>query len=247
MSWIFVAVLSPILSALGNYADKYLVVHHEHTGGIGSVLIFSSVFGAILLPATLLLGAEPFSVTPFEACLLIINGCVTVGTLATYLYAIEHSDVVSVTPVLQTVPVFGFMVGYLILGETLRMHEIIGSALVIFCAIVLSVEIEEEARVRFKAKSFFLAIFSAFLFALSGAVFKFVAIERGYWTVQFWEYLGITALGIVLFLTVQAYRRTFVGVVKGGRIDVVALNFLTESIMVSADLILNYDCVGIYG
>lgn len=240
MSWIFVAVLSPILSALGSYADKYLLVHREHTGGIGSVLIFSSVFGALLLPATVLLGADVFSVTAFEATILIINGCITVGTLAAYLYAIEHADVVSVTPVLQTVPVFGFIMGYVLLGETLQMNEVIGSALVIFCAVILSIEIEEEARVRFRTKSFLLASLSAFLFAFSGAVFKFVAIERGYWTVQFWEYLGITILGFILFFAVRAYRETFVGVVKGGRFDVVALNFLTEAVMVSADLVLNF-------
>lgn len=240
MSWIFFALFAPALSALGSYTDKYLLVHHERTGGLGSIVIFSSLFGTLVLPIALLFGADVTSVSPFEAIILIINGFLTVGTLAAYLCAIRESDVVSVVPVLQTIPIFGFVLGFLVLGEKLAPHEIVGSVIIILSAILLSFEIGDDARVRFRTKSFFLALISSFLFATSGVVFKLIASDRGYWVTQFWEYVGISLLGVLLFAFVHVYRRAFLSVIHSGRVEVVALNFTTEAITVSADLLLNF-------
>lgn len=240
MSWIFIALLAPALSALGSYTDKYLLVHREHTGGIGGILIFSSVFGVFILPIALLAGADIAHIAMFEVIILIFNGFLWVATLAAYLYAIEDSDVVSVVPMLQTVPVFAFALGYLVLGETLTPVEIGGSAIIILSALFLAIEIEEDAHIRFKAKALCFAALSALLFALSGTIFKLFAIEHGYWTVQFWEFVGITLAGILLFAFVRSYRRGFLAVITNARIDVITLNFTTEAIMVGADLLLNF-------
>lgn len=240
MSWIFAALLAPALSTLGSYTDKYLLVHHRQTGGLGSVLIFSSLFGALVLPAALFFGAEVDSVSTSEIALLIANGCLTVITLATYLYAIRDSDVISVVPILQTVPIFAFILGFLVLGETLHIQEIIGSGIVIVSAMLLSVEIEEDARVRFKARSFFLAIFSAFLLAVTGTTFKLIASDTGYWTAQFWEYIGVSIMGLLMFVVVATYRRSFQKILRQRRFDVIGLNFITEALTVSADLLLNF-------
>lgn len=240
MTWFFVALLSPALSALGSYTDKYLLVHREHTGGMGAVLIFSSVFGAFVLPIALIAGADITSVTAFEALILTLNGFLWVATLASYLYAIEDADVVSVVPILQTAPVFAFILAFLVLGETLTLIEMAGAGIIILSALFLSIEIEEDARIRFKTKNLLFAALSAFLFAVSGTIFKLIAIERGYWTVQFWEFVGITLAGVLLFVLVRGYREGFLSVVSHGRVDVMALNFATESIMVAADLLLNF-------
>lgn len=238
--WLLVALLSPALSALGTYTDKYLLVHHEHTGGIGSVLIFSSLFGALVLPIALIAEANIVQVSLPVVSLLIFNGMLWVGTLAAYLYAIKDSDVVSVGPVLQTAPVFAFILAYITLGESLNTAEFFGSAMIILSALLLSIEIEEDARVRFKTRSLLLAGLSAFLFAVSGTIFKFVAIEHGYWAVQFWEFVGISFSGILLFVCVRSYRKGFLAVIQNGRFDVIALNFTTETLMVGADLLLNF-------
>ena len=240
MTWLFVALLAPALSALGSYTDKYLIVHKERTGGIGSILLFSSLFGVLVLPVAFQLGANVLIVPSFEAGVLILNGCITVGTLAAYLYAIRESDLVSVVPVLQAIPVFGFVLGYFILGERLESYEVVGSVVIILSAILLSVEIEEDARIRFKKKGFLLAVLSSLLFAFSGIVFKLIASEQGYWVAQFWEYVGISIAGCILFAVVRAYRHSFMEVVRKRRAGVMAMNFATETIMVSADLLLNF-------
>ena len=240
MPWITVAILSPVLSALGSYTDKYLLVHHRQTGGLGSILIFSCFLGILVIPLALFFGGDPFSVSIAASIAMAINGGLTVASLAAYLYAMEKRDIISVAPVLQTIPVFALVLGYMLLGEALHMYEIIGAAFVIGSAILLSVEIEEEVGWTFNARSLLLALLSAFLFAFSGAVFKFFAEQEGYWTVQFWEYIGIALTGCALFMLVSSYRRGFVRVVRGHRVKVIALNVLTELLTVSADLIINY-------
>ncbi|PIR83547.1 hypothetical protein COU18_02585 [Candidatus Kaiserbacteria bacterium CG10_big_fil_rev_8_21_14_0_10_51_14] len=240
MPWLVVALFAPALSAFGSYLDKYLLVHQKRTGGIGSVILFSCFFGVLILPVAFLLGGNIFSVTLLEAIILIANGCLTVATLAAYLYAIRDSNIVSVVPILQTIPVFGFVLGYFVLGETLGLYQIVGSVIIILCAILLSFEIEENIKVRFRKRDFFLALLSSFLFAVSGVVFKAIAIDRGYWVTQFWEYLGIGLIGVILFLLLASYRHSFLSVLRNRRIGVVGLNFSTEAVMVSSDLLLNF-------
>jgi uncharacterized membrane protein len=240
MPWLFVALTAPALSALGSYTDKYLLVHHERTGGLGSVIIFSCLFGAFVMPIALYFGADIGAASLSDAVILMANGFITVGTLAAYLYAIREADVLTIVPVLQTIPVFGFFLGYVMLGETLTTLEIIGSGIIILSAVLLSLEIEEDAGVRFKAKGFFLAVLSSAFFAFSGVVFKLIATDIGYWSAQFWEYVGISLLGILLFAGINTYRNAFLDVVRNGRVGVAVLNFATEAITVSADLLLNF-------
>jgi len=237
--WFLPALGAPALSAIGNYCDKFLLVHEQRTGGVGSILIFSSIFGALVLPIAYFFG-DVFSMPMLEGLVLMGNGFLWVATLAAYLYAIRDDDIVSVMPALQTFPVFGFILGYLILGETLTTYQMIGSAVVVLCAMLLSIEIEEDTRYRFRWRSFSWALISAFLLAISGVVFKLYAVERGFWETQFWEFAGISLAGVLLFLFVAHYRRGFLSVIRGRRLEVVGLNFMMESIMVGSDLLLGY-------
>ena len=240
MPWFIIALCAPILSSIGNYTDKYLVSHPRKTGGIGSILIFSSLFGSLVLPIAYTLGALPTSVPVIYALILMVNGALTVATLGAYLYAIRDSDVVSVVPVLQLIPIIGFIFGWVMLGETLSASQILGSSIIVLSAILLSLEIEEDARLRFRARSFAYASLSALLFVISGVIFKSTASVVGYWDAQFWEYIGITFVGVVLAASVPSYRQGFVRVVSERRIGVVGLNLVTEGLMVSSDLLLNY-------
>lgn len=238
-TWFLFALGAPALSAFGNFLDKFLLVRSERTGGIGSVLLFSCFFGTLVLPVAYLLG-DVTQVPATSALILALNGMIWVGTLAAYLFAIRHDDVVSVLPTLQTIPLFGFVLGYLLLGEKLSLSEGVGSIIIVLCACILSLEVEDGAVYRFKWKSFLFALLSAFLFSVSGVVFKFFALEHGFWETQFWEFIGISLSGFLIFAMLPTYRTGFISVIRDRRFDVLGLNLATEFTMVSADLLLGY-------
>ena len=240
MHWLYIALLAPALSAFGNYTDKYLVSSGTKGSGIDGIILFSCFFGIVVIPLALLFDREAYILPVFDALLLMANGALAILALVAYLYAIKDGDVVSVVPVLQSIPVFGFLLGYTILGETLSNLQLVGSGVILSGALLLSLEISEEGVYRVRKKNLFLALLSSFFYALSGVVFKFVAIDQGYWAAQFWEYVGMGVLGLILLFVFSRYRRILYSLMKLGKFRFVGLNLASESSMVASDLLLNY-------
>jgi hypothetical protein len=50
MEWFYIALAAPALWSAVNYIDKYLVEKYFKGGGIGALLIFSSLVGIIVIP-----------------------------------------------------------------------------------------------------------------------------------------------------------------------------------------------------
>jgi len=242
MLWLPVALLAPALAALGNYIDKHMLASYAKHGGIGAIVIFSSLFASVVIPVSLLFGQGVFAVTSFQGGVLIVNGCLTVIALLFYLYAIDTEDVLLSIPILQVVPVFAFVLGYLVLGETLSLRQLTGSLIVIAGTVIFSLEIQSWKNIRIKGRSLLLILGASLPLAVSGVVFKWAALDIGYWTTQFWEYIGIAIFGLLLFAAVPMYRNSFRSVFKSRFQTAHILSFilLAEVLMVASDLILNY-------
>ena len=242
MLWLPIALLAPAFAALGNYIDKHMLSSYAKHGGIGAIVIFSSLFASVVIPISLLFGQGFFAVTSFQSGVLIVNGCLTMIALLFYLYAIDTEDVLLSIPILQIVPVFAFVLGYLVLGETLSVRQMVGSLIVIVGTVVFSLEVQSWKNITIKGRGLLLILGASLPLAISGVVFKWAAVDLGYWTTQFWEYVGIAIFGLFLFAVVPMYRKSFESVFRSKFQTVHILSFilLAEVLMVSSDLILNF-------
>ncbi len=240
MHWFLIALIPPLLYAIGNYIDKAILSKHLKGGGVGTILIFSCLLGALTLPVIYFIEPGVFSIQSTAAWALIMNGALTVLAVLCYLYAIEHDDISAVVPILQLTPVFGFITGYILLGETLTRYQMLGSAIIVMGAVLISLEITERGNVALKKRVLALAAASALLFSLSGTIFKFYALDGGYWKTQFWEYVGIAILGALFFVFIKSYRQSFLSSFKENRGTIIGLNISAEVVMVAADLVMNF-------
>lgn len=142
MSWFYLALIPPALYATVNHTDKYLVRRYFPNAGAGSLLIFSSLIGAALFPFILIVKPDVLEVAPLHAILMIGNGILYIVALLPYLWAIQREETSVATPLFQTIPVFGYMLGYVFLGETLTRSEFAGSILILIGAFILSLELD---------------------------------------------------------------------------------------------------------
>lgn len=240
MNWFLVALIPPALYALGNFIDKAILSKELRGGGVGTIAIFSCLLGALTLPVIYFLEPSVFAINSLTAFILSINGILTVLAVLCYLYAIEHDDISAVVPILQLTPVFGFATGYIFLGETLTISQMIGSAIIIIGAIIISLEINHLGKIALKKRVLALAAGSALIFSLSGTIFKYFALDEGYWRTQFWEYIGIAIIGMLFFALVKNYRESFLSIFRENKKTIVGLNIGAEVVMVSADLVMNF-------
>jgi uncharacterized membrane protein len=239
MNWFTIALIAPALWSVTNHIDKYLVSKYFKGGGTGSLIIFSSLIGLFVFPVIYIFHPNVTNIETKYALLIGANGFLYVLGLLPYIYALQKDEASIVVPLFQTIPVFSYILAFIVLGETLTTMQIFASLLVILGAIALSLDLIAK-RPKFKKEVFGLMFLASFLVALNGLIFKFVAIQADFWATSFWEYVGFTVLAILLLLFIPSYRKQFVSVIKANKVPVLGLNGLNEVINIVAKLSMNF-------
>jgi len=72
---------------------------------------------------------------------LVLSGALGVACLILYFKALQDNEASVVVPYYQTIPIFGFILGYFILGEVLNASQIVACGLVIIGTIILSLDL----------------------------------------------------------------------------------------------------------
>ncbi len=249
MKWILLATLAPFLWSVSNIIDEYLISHYykkrkliQSSSLVGSLVLFSSLFGIVVCSLVAVFNSAVFDIDTESIKFLILSGVLTVGWIISYLIAIEDAGASAVAPWFQTIPIFGFIFGYIFLGEIPLRLEIIGSVVVIIGAIIVSID-RSGRGVGIKARAVFLMILASLLVALSGSVFKSATIHNDFWTSTFWEYFGITLTGCFIFMFHGDYRREFVAKLRASGVQIIGANLINESVSSVGNIINNFALV----
>lgn len=240
MSWFFIALGAPFLWALVNIFDQYLVTKYSTgTRGSGGLVLFSSLMGVFVAIFIGIFATGVFSVPLLDKILLIITGGITIAWIILYLFTLELEDVSVVVPWFLTVPIFGFLFGYIFLGETLSGHQIIGSLVTLFGVLLISIDFSGQKK-KFKWRSAFYMLVACLLIAVAGVIFKYVTIGDNFWISSFWEYVGLGFFGIMLYLFVPKYREEFMLMNRQGGKKIFTLNTFSEVLTIIGNLLTNY-------
>lgn len=240
MSWFAIALGSVFLWSLVTYLDKYIIERFIKGRGVGSLILFSSLFAGVVIPIIGLINPNVLGIPWGDASLLAISGAL--GSLAVifYLYALEHEDTSLVVPLFQLVPVFSYVLGYFVLGESLSGRQIIAGLIVLAGAVVLTLEIEEEKQIRVKFKPLLLMGLSSLAFSVVDVLYKFVSVEYEFWPTQFWHYVGLFIFGLLLFFFFKKYRTEFYGIITSSPWPVFCANVGGEILQVTANIMNNF-------
>lgn len=242
MTWFFIALAAPILWALVNIFDKFLVSkfsqkEKEHSSG--GLVLFSSLIGIVIAFLIWAFSSNVFNIPLLDKLLLITTGVLTIVWIVLYLYTLETEDVSTVVPWFLSVPIFGFVLGFIFLGETLSFQQIIGSIIVLFGAFLTSLDFSLEGK-KFKWKPVIYMLIACFLVALSGIIFKYVTVENNFWVSSFWEYIGLGGAGLFIFFFLPKYRREFMNMNRKGGRTIFLVNIASEFMTVSGNLLTNF-------
>lgn len=240
MNWFLFAVSAPILFSISNHIDKYLLSRFIKNNGVASLMIFSSFFSILLLPIILLFGVSVFNVGFFSTSILIFAGLLSGFAIYLYLTALNQTDASNVVPIFQTIPIFGFIVAYLILKETIPADKIIASLLIISGSISISIEKNSQGKFSVAKKVLLLMLTSSFLYACYDTLFKLIALEENFWVSTFWQIVGLFIFGLFLFISSKNHRSNFISLVKENSFKILALNAINEVINLTGTLLLAF-------
>lgn len=238
-TWTYIGLVAVILWVAGSYFDKYLLERYfgdSDESGPGALIIFSSYFSFIIALGVLLLRFEDISFALSAGLSGLAIGVISGAWILSYLYALHRTDVSRVVPIFQTIPVFGLLLGFIFLGETLSVAQILAAAAVIGGALILFHN-QKASFLGIDYTTLGLMLLASFILALTETTSKVVAIETNYWTTVFWTSTGLAVFGVILFTTIKKYREEATTMMAKRFSNVLQANSFNEVIDNSADLI----------
>jgi len=240
MTWFFIALGATFLWAISNIADEFLVKKYSiGERGSGGLVLFSSLMGILMSFLIVIFVQGVFDIPLTDKLLLMLTGVLTIGWVILYLYTLEIENVSSVIPWFLTIPVFGYVFGYVFLGETLTFHQQIGSIIVLLGMVIVLVDFS-SSRKQFKWRPAIYMIIACFMATLSGIIFKYVTVEDSFWLSSFWEYVGLGFSGLLIYFFIPKYRREFHSMNKAGGKKIFFLNITSETTTILGNLLTNY-------
>lgn len=234
MSWLLFAFSGPLLWAISVHFDKYLVEQYFKDSHVAVLLIFTALAGLLLLP--FIWAYEP-GVTdlPTKSVLLMaLSGILYMTALFFYLRALQVEEASVVVPFSQASPLFGYVLGYVFLGEILSPAQLLGGVLIMTGASLVALKIGSRAR-EFRGRVVMLMLACAFSIALSSLIFKIFAIHEDFWPTTFWMLVGQAIFGAGL-LAIAPYRRQFFKMLRSNTGALLAINGANELINLGGSL-----------
>jgi drug/metabolite transporter (DMT)-like permease len=235
MHWFLLALGAPVLWAISNHIDKYLIGRYARSLGIGALVLFSAAIGMPIALAIPLLGADVLAIGWLPALVMVGSGALFIVSLLPYMYALQHEDASNVVPAFQTIPLFGFILAAAFLGESLTGTQVTGGLLIVGAAVAFMLQ---PGTGTVRVKPLLQMLLASAILATTNLLFKLVAIEASYWVTAFWQYVGYAAAGVALVALVPTYRREFVAAVRTNTSGVLALNAINEIISAVGVLLL---------
>lgn len=240
MTWFLFAMIGPILWSLVNVADQYLVKKYStEEQGSGGLVLFSSLIGVFIAIAIGIFTSGVFNIPFLDKILLIVAGGLGIAWVILYLYTIEIEDISFIALWAAVVPVFGYIFGYIFLGERLTSLQIIGSLVVISGVLLVSIDFTSlKRKIKWRASLYMIAV--DIIIATAGIIFKYITVEGNFWVSSFWEYVGLGLIGILIYVFVPKFRREFKHMNKEGGIKIFSLNIVSEFMTIAGNLFSNF-------
>jgi drug/metabolite transporter (DMT)-like permease len=229
--WFILALAAPMLWAITNHIDKFVVSQYTEDKKAGALVLFSALISGVVASFIFYFAAVEHLFL-YQRLAGMLAGAFLIAGYIPYMYALQEDEVSIAAPLFQMIAPMSYAFGAIFLHESLSSKQILAGFLIIIGAVLMTLNFERFA---WKARIFKLMFFSCLLIALNTLVFKKIGLESSFWTVSLWEYLGAFVFGIFL-LFLPSYRKDFKGMVVEGGSSIFGLNILSETINIIARL-----------
>jgi uncharacterized membrane protein len=236
------AFSGPILWAVSTHLDKYLVEEYFKQTHPAVLLIFTALTNLvgllviwILVPGVADAGAE-------SIVLMGLAGVLLMGAMLFYLRALQSQEASVVAPFFQAAPLFGYGLGYAVLGEALSALQLVGAALIVSGTLAASVRTQRKTSPRLNGRLVLPMLACALAAAMSSLIFKVFALRDAFWTTTFWMFVGETIFGCAI-LAIGSLRGQFVAILKSNTAAVLGISAANELINLGGGLGTRYALV----
>lgn len=235
MTWLFYALLSPIIYTVVNFIDKYVVEHRVKD--YRAMPIYGSITGAVV--GTLFWMITGYPALPLQDCLILfLSGSLTIWGAALYFNAMSRSETSVIILLLQSLPIFTLVFSFVLLGERLSFPQMIGFIFLMSASLLASFR---KSRRRTKLDiSFWLIIATNIFWAAAAVLVKFSVTNLSFSQILSYESWGIGLGGVALLVLLPQTRSAFIQSAQKSSKGTLLIFFTNELIFVGAKSITYY-------
>jgi drug/metabolite transporter (DMT)-like permease len=223
-----------VLWAISVHLDKYLVERFFKDSDVAIMVLFTALVVVLALPVIWYFEPTVLNPSAGSIALIMLAGILYMTAMLFYLRALQNEEASVVAPFFQTGPLFGYVLAYVVLGETLSPRQLLGGALIIVGALFVSLRFGQSMKT-FKTRLAILMVTCGFIMALSSLIFKVFALKVEFWTTTFWMFVGEGIFGVVLLL-IPSYRRQFTTLLRINTAALLSINASNELINLGGGL-----------
>lgn len=245
MQYILIFIIPPILFNLTWLIDTFLVSKFwEEKGnwtlesGIGTLMIIGSTIAwLVALGLFPFVYQEIFAIQRQSLCYLLIWGITYWVAAFPYFKALENEQIENILPMYQTIPLFAYIMGILLLWETIPLRQV---AIIIWIILVTWLFYLDLKHFTFNKKAVLMCLISVILYASSFVFFKkWWLAENNLWVAFFWEHVWVLLTGI-RFFSKTSVRKTTIKYFKQAWRKFSILNIFNEMFFISGIILQNY-------
>lgn len=240
MAWFFISLIAPFLYALTNHIDKILISKYFKEGGVGALMLFSSLLSVIAMPFIYLADPTVFDLELISIIILAVSGILNMLVLWCYFLALADDEASIAVIFYQLVPVFALILGYFILDETITQIQFISMMIIIFGTSIISIDVDNDNKFTLRTKTIFLMTAASFFWGLESVLFKLVALEENWIRSVFWEHLMLVVIGMMIFIFIKKYRDDFLQAIRMNSRAILTLNIANESLYMLGNIVFAY-------
>lgn len=204
--WFILPLLAAFLWATVNHIDKYLLTRFCKDGNIGSIVLISCLISIPVSILLFLLDPQSIRLSLVDSLTILLTGSLFSLSIIPYLYALDKDEASIVAPLFQLVPVFTFLFGFLILGETLTFMQGLGGVIISIGAVSLVIQDRTANKFALNIQVLALMICACLLVSLSVVLFKTVQNTIPFTQRLFWQHIGAFFTGVFLLISIKSYR-----------------------------------------
>lgn len=234
MSWIYLALLVPLIYAIITLIDDNLLSYVYRSPRVAAAI--SGLFG--ILPALILIATVNVEKVPINLMALsVVTGMVTVIAYYLYFQGLAKSSPSVVAALMSLSPAVIPFIAYFAVGERLGLSAVLGFSIVIVAAVCYSmVELGE-----FRLSKALLPVFIAGLsLDFVAVVNKYVYLHTSFLNAYFYYSLGLVVAGIILMSFFnQADKKTLATIFQRRYILLVLLLVIVEIMSLVAGFTFN--------
>lgn len=195
--------------------------------------------GLIFLPFIYFFSNANFSLSTVHILIILGSSLLSVFSWILYARALSGDNVSVVVPLFQLMPLFSYILGLIFLDEHLGAVQIVGSLIIIFGSILISLDLSEK-KMRLKRGVIIPMIATTILSSINVLIIKYLMIENSFWSINFWNYLFFGLIGVTLIITVKSWRKETATALKSNFIGVGGVSFANEIFDFGATMLYRY-------